>query len=94
MNKESSNNNNNNRDEKVSELFVTLDINNVGNNENKKLKDCLACKLTGTIGLFGISVYMFVNARKQKTQLNKTIINSLATGKLVVFSLLLVTFEF
>jgi hypothetical protein len=79
MNKES--NNNKNKDEKVSELFVTLD----SASKDDKLKDCLACKLTGTIGLFGISVYMFLNARNQKTKLNKTIISSLATGKLVVF---------
>jgi hypothetical protein len=78
MNKVPSNDNNN---EKVSELYVSLD--NVDNADKNKLKDCLACKLTGTFGLFGISVYMFLNARKQKTQLNKTIINSLATGKLV-----------
>lgn len=43
-------------------------------------KDCLACKLTGTVGLFGISVYMFLNASKQKTPFNRILINTLATG--------------
>lgn len=61
----------------IKELNVSLDI------EKTKKKDCLACKLTGSIGLFGISVYIFLNARKQKTQFNKTIINCFATGKLI-----------
>ena len=43
-------------------------------------RDCLACRLTGTIGLFGISAYMFMNASKQKTRFNRILINSLASG--------------
>ena len=55
-------------------LDVFIDHNNLK-------KDCLACKLTGTFGLFGISVYMFMNASKQRTPFNRILINSLATGR-------------
>lgn len=59
-----------------SELNVELVV-----NSNKK-KDCLACRLTGSAGLFLISVYVFSNVRKQTSRTNKQIINLAGAGRL------------
>ncbi len=57
-------------------LDVTIDT----NQKNNLKKDCLSCRVTGTLGLFGIAVYMFAQGRKHTKPVNKIIINSLASG--------------
>ena len=46
----------------------------------KQKKDCILCKLTGSIGLFGISTYLFYNSTKITNKLNKNFVNAIATG--------------
>lgn len=42
--------------------------------------DCLACRLTGSVGLFAISLYVFYNSNKQAKALNRYFQNTLASG--------------
>jgi hypothetical protein len=51
------------------------------NKKEENNKDCLGCKITGTIGLFSISVYIFSNARHYKQFGNKIFLNILGSGK-------------
>ena len=53
----------------------------MNNREKENYKDCLECKITGTIGLFAISVYIFSNTRKNKQFGNKIFLNILGSGK-------------
>jgi hypothetical protein len=45
-------------------------------------KDCLLCRLTGSLGLLGISAYVFFNATKQPRRTNKVFLNFLGSGKI------------
>ena len=63
----------------IKELHVQLDPNYIKNKYNLN-KDCLACKITGSVGLFCASIYCFVNARKQTSAFNKNFINVIASG--------------
>ena len=66
--------------QKVNELNVFID-----DRSSPKNKDCLACKLTGSIGLFLISGYIYYHGRKQSSRLNRFFYNSLGTGKCFCF---------
>lgn len=58
----------------------------------KKKEDCLACRLTGTAGLFFISVYVFSNVRRQNSQASKRVVSLVGAGRLnSCFFLLLVS---
>ena len=70
-------------DDKIKELHVQIDPNYTNNNNYNK--DCLACKITGSVGMFCASVYCFVNARKQTKAFNRNFINVIASGNLVFF---------
>lgn len=74
-------------DDKIKELHVQIDPNYTNNNNYNK--DCLACKITGSVGMFCASVYCFVNARKQTKAFNRNFINVIASGNLVFFFFLL-----
>jgi hypothetical protein len=46
---------------------------------NKK-KDCLACRLTSSAGLFIMATYVFSNVRKQTSRTKSAFINLLGSG--------------
>jgi len=48
-----------------------------------KGQDCLACRLIGTVGMFGISVYVFMEAFKHPKKTNRLFLNTLGTGRLI-----------
>jgi hypothetical protein len=56
-------------------------------------KDCLLCRLTGSVGLLGISAYVFFHAAKQPRRSNKAFLNFLGSGKASPI-LLLFSFSF
>ena len=57
------------------ELLTPLD-----SEARKRKEDCLACRLTGSAGLFLISIYVFSNVRKQTSRTNKQVINLVGAG--------------
>ena len=54
-------------------------------NVDTKDKDCLACRIIGTVGLFGISVYVFMDAFKHPKKSNRIFLNTLGTGRFLIF---------
>lgn len=50
------------------------------NTKEVRNKDCLACKLIGTVGLFGISAKVFYDAASHSTRVNRVIMNSIGAG--------------
>ena len=64
----------------------SFSYNNKSNNKNlsynpsETKKDCLLCKLTGSLGLLGISAYIFFNASKHQKRPNKIFLNLLGSG--------------
>lgn len=46
-------------------------------------KDCMACKLTGSVGLLIISAYLFSTARKQTNKSNRVVTNLLGSGRVL-----------
>jgi hypothetical protein len=49
---------------------------------SNKIDDCTLCRMTGTIGLSAISIYLYMSSRKQE-KLSKNFIVSLSAGKLI-----------
>ncbi len=45
-------------------------------------KDCLACRIVGSGGMFAIATYVFMNARKNQNKLNRLFINLVGSGKI------------
>lgn len=64
------------------ELHVRI-LKPLDSESRKKKEDCLVCRVTGSIGLFFISVYTFANVRKQTSLTNKRIVSLIGAGKLV-----------
>ena len=48
---------------------------------SSKGQDCLACRLIGSAGMFGISVYVFMEAFKHAKKTNRLFLNTLGTGR-------------
>jgi hypothetical protein len=45
-------------------------------------KDCLACRTIGTLGLLGISMYLFRNGSMHIKAHNRLVIHACGTGKI------------
>jgi hypothetical protein len=43
-------------------------------------KDCVLCKITGSLGLLGISAYVFYNAAKHTKRSNRVVLNFIGSG--------------
>lgn len=63
-------------EEKSSWILKPLDA-----ESQKKKEDCLACRLTGSAGLFLISVYVLSNVRAQKTQTSRRVVSLVGAGR-------------
>ena len=53
----------------------------MNSNNNKPVKDCFECRMIGTFGFLGISIYLFYNGLKYSKLQNKLFINMCGTGK-------------
>jgi hypothetical protein len=49
-------------------------------NKEEIHKDCLGCKLVGTIGLFAIAVYVFKDSSKNPKRSSRVLMNTIGTG--------------
>lgn len=54
------------------------------NTQEVRNKDCLACKLIGTVGMFGISAKVFYDAASHSSRFNRVIMNSIGAGTIYV----------
>ncbi len=54
---------------------------NNNSNNNNTGQDCILCRITGSVGMFGISVYVFMEAFKHTKKTNRLFLNTLGTGR-------------
>ena len=52
--------------------------------ERRANTDCLACKLIGTVGLFGISAKVFYDAASHANKVNRVVMNTIGAGSVYV----------
>lgn len=54
---------------------------NTDKNNKTVIKDCLGCRLVGTVAFFGISIYLFHHGHRHTKIQNKLLVHSIGTGK-------------